>query len=125
MQLKKGHVLQGSLLLGITAMQFHLPFYMSRTLPNTFATGLACLALGDWMSKAHPRRTIALMVFGTVRNNSPDHLRPDHLSRCAQQAPNALICLHAVLVHLQPAMSFACVRQDPASSALTAYRSGA
>ena len=85
MQLKKGHVLQGSLLLGITAIQFHLPFYMSRTLPNTFATCLACLALGDWISRAHPRRAIVLLVFGTVRNCPVPP--PSMISACALAKP--------------------------------------
>ena len=36
----------------ITSTQFHLPFYASRTFPNTFALVLTTFALADWM-EAH------------------------------------------------------------------------
>ena len=94
-------------MLGITAAQFHLPFYMSRTLPNTFATALACLALGDWVSGLHPRRAIALLVFGTVRAASADLRGPfrvqgsgfrvpepwtRHISRCSRSCGSRMCC---------------------------------
>jgi hypothetical protein len=31
------------------ALQFHLPFYASRTLPNTFALALTNLAIAAWV----------------------------------------------------------------------------
>lgn len=57
----------GRAFLLITAIQFHLPFYMSRTLPNTFATAVLGFALADWMDARHPRRLVSLLVFATVR----------------------------------------------------------
>ncbi len=36
-------------LLLLTAVQFHLPFYMTRPLPNTFALILTLNAYADWM----------------------------------------------------------------------------
>lgn len=51
----------------VTAMQFHLPFYMSRTLPNTFALAVLGFAIADWIETKHPRRLIALLAFTTVR----------------------------------------------------------
>lgn len=56
----------GQAFLVITAVQFHLPFYMSRTLPNTFATAVLGFAIADWLDGRHPRRLIALLAFGTV-----------------------------------------------------------
>ena len=56
----------GQALLIITAVQFHLPFYMSRTLPNTFATAVLGFAIADWLDGRHPRRLVALLAFGTV-----------------------------------------------------------
>lgn len=54
----------------LTAMQFHLPFYMSRTLPNTFATAVLGFALADWLTGRHPRRLISLLALATVSLNS-------------------------------------------------------
>ena len=51
----------------VTALQFHLPFYMSRTLPNTFALAVLGLAIADWVEARHPRRLISLLAFATVR----------------------------------------------------------
>ena len=39
----------------LSATQFHLPFYASRTLPNTFALVLTTFALADWLD-AHCER---------------------------------------------------------------------
>lgn len=51
----------------VTAMQFHLPFYMSRTLPNTFALAVLGLAIADWIEGQHPRRLVSLLAVATVR----------------------------------------------------------
>lgn len=51
----------------VTAVQFHLPFYMSRTLPNTFALAVLGFAFADWLEARHPRRLISLLAFATVR----------------------------------------------------------
>ena len=49
----------------ITASKFHLPFYSSRLLPNTFALILAIHAYADWFND-RPHRTAALLVISTV-----------------------------------------------------------
>ena len=49
----------------ITAVQFHLPFYSSRLLPNTFATILVVHAYAEWF-KNNPRRAAAYLVFTTA-----------------------------------------------------------
>lgn len=46
----------------ITAVQFHLPFYSSRLLPNTFALVLVTIAYSEWFSR-RPRRTAIYLVF--------------------------------------------------------------
>ena len=46
----------------LTAVQFHLPFYFSRTLPNTFATVVTTVALADWIDGSAPRRALVLLA---------------------------------------------------------------
>eukprot|EP00002_Diphylleia_rotans_P020171 TRINITY_DN3912_c0_g1_i2.p1 TRINITY_DN3912_c0_g1~~TRINITY_DN3912_c0_g1_i2.p1 ORF type:complete len:485 (+),score=95.69 TRINITY_DN3912_c0_g1_i2:718-2172(+) len=49
----------------ITATQFHLVFYMSRTLPNTFAQIFVYVAYGFWFQEKF-ETTIALLAFTSV-----------------------------------------------------------
>lgn len=46
----------------LTALQFHLPFYASRALPNTFATVVTTAALADWIDGSAPRRALVLLA---------------------------------------------------------------
>ena len=56
----------GVAFVALTALQFHLPFYMSRTLPNTLALALISLACAEWLAGNRPARTVALLTFTTV-----------------------------------------------------------
>ena len=49
----------------ITACQFHLPFYSSRLLPNTFALILVTLAYAEWFND-NPHVAAAYLVFTTA-----------------------------------------------------------
>lgn len=50
----------------LTAAQFHVPFYASRFLPNTFALILCNLASAEWIHGKHPLRVVYLMAFTVV-----------------------------------------------------------
>ena len=56
----------GAAFFALTALQFHLPFYMSRTLPNTLALALISLACAEWLAGHRPARTVALLTFTMV-----------------------------------------------------------
>ena len=47
----------------VMALQFHLPFYMSRTLPNTFALAACNVGYGLWLRNRH---VSALLVFASA-----------------------------------------------------------
>lgn len=52
-------------LLLFTAVQFHLPFYMSRPLPNIMALVLTNIGLAAWIGK-QPHQALALLTAAAV-----------------------------------------------------------
>jgi alpha-1,6-mannosyltransferase len=56
---------EGSWLLLITASQFHIPFYSSRMLPNTFALAIVLQSFSYWLER-RTQTAAALIVFGTA-----------------------------------------------------------
>jgi len=62
---RKEDPIVGAYLFFVTAVQFHLPFYMSRMLPNVFALILVVHAYADWLSGQNSRRAAAWLVAAT------------------------------------------------------------
>lgn len=56
----------GAAFLAICAVQFHLPFYASRPLPNTFAGALVAWAAADWLDGSAPLRAVAVLAATTA-----------------------------------------------------------
>ena len=80
----------GTAFILITALQFHLPFYASRTLPNTFALACASVAHAEWLAGRRPHRTILLLAFSVV---STDDSQDDIV--CMTECPHTQQFLHA------------------------------
>ncbi len=66
----------GAIFILTTALQFHLPFYASRTLPNTLALASTSMAHAEWLDGKRPYRTILLLAFTVVSNLTHQPLQP-------------------------------------------------
>ncbi len=56
----------GQVFLLISALQFHLPFYASRMLPNTFAMILTNVAMAAWIQNPRQKYSLYLLLFTMV-----------------------------------------------------------
>ena len=61
-----GGIPTGCLVSAITALQFHIPFYMSRTLPNTFALSGCLLAYSMWLRRQPLVCLCILAIFAVI-----------------------------------------------------------
>ena len=50
----------------LSAAQFHLCFYLSRPLPNTFALVGSTLALSYWLQRKRPHRVVSILAVTTA-----------------------------------------------------------
>ena len=50
----------------LTLLQFHMPFYMSRFLPNTLAVVMTSIGLGDWISGRHTTRAVFMLTLAAI-----------------------------------------------------------
>ena len=73
----------------LTATQFHLLFYASRTLPNVFALVLTTLGAADWFEGRRHRRAVFLLVLAAIvfRCDAVLLLAPS-ASTCSSPAPS-------------------------------------
>lgn len=55
----------GQLFMVLTGFQFHMCFYMSRTLPNTFALLLCLWAYGAWLDRK-PLRALVILAASAI-----------------------------------------------------------
>ena len=54
----------------LLASQFHLPFYASRPLANTFALAMCGFGLAAALDGKRPRQAIVLLTISAVRSNA-------------------------------------------------------
>mmetsp|Transcript_13308 Transcript_13308/g.25004 ORF Transcript_13308/g.25004 Transcript_13308/m.25004 type:complete len:335 (+) Transcript_13308:3-1007(+) len=50
----------------VTVCQFHVPFYMTRTLPNSFAMFFCTLMFAFWLKRDYPKATSCIAFAGVV-----------------------------------------------------------